>query len=43
MNAAMQTIWHKAYERALETITSMRNHCDFKYTKDTKTQRKLKF
>lgn len=42
MNAAMQTIWHKAYERALETITSMRNHCDFKYTKDSKNAKEVK-
>ena len=42
MNAAMQTIWHKAYERALETITSMRNHCDFKYSKDTKNAKEVK-
>jgi len=34
MNDAKQTIWHKAYERALKTITSLRNHCDFKYEKD---------
>ncbi|MBQ8044098.1 MAG: hypothetical protein IJ272_08145 [Clostridia bacterium] len=32
---AQQKIWHKAYEKALETITSLRNHCDFKYTKDS--------
>ena len=42
MNAAMQTIWHKAYEKALETITSMRNHCDFKYSKDTKNAKEVK-
>lgn len=42
MNVAMQTIWHKAYERALETITSMRNHCDFKYTKDSKNAKEVK-
>ena len=42
MNAAMQTIWHKAYERALETITSMRNHCDFKYSKDSKNAKEVK-
>ena len=42
MNAAMQTIWHKAYERALETITSMRNHCDFKYSGDTKNAKEVK-
>jgi len=42
MNAAMQTIWHKAYERALATITSMRNHCDFKYSKDSKNAKEVK-
>lgn len=42
MNAAMQTIWHKAYERALETVTSLRNHCDFKYSKDTKNAKEVK-
>ena len=36
MNDAKQMIWHKAYERALKTITSLRNHCDFKYEKDSK-------
>lgn len=36
MDEAKQKIWHKAYEKALETITSLRNHCDFKYEKDTK-------
>lgn len=34
MDLAKQKIWHKAYEKALETITSLRNHCDFKYQKD---------
>ena len=33
---AKQTIWHKAYEHALQNITSLRNHCDFKYEKDSK-------
>lgn len=36
MDQAKQKIWHKAYEKALETITSLRNHCDFTYQKDTK-------
>lgn len=36
MDLAKQKIWHQAYEHALETITSLRNHCDFKYQKDTK-------
>ncbi len=26
-----QTIWSKKFNQALETITSLRNHCDFKY------------
>jgi hypothetical protein len=42
MNVAMQTVWHQAYERALETITSLRNHCDFKYGKDTKNAKEVK-
>lgn len=42
MDAAMQTIWHKAYERALKTITSLRNHCDFKYTRDSKNAKEVK-
>lgn len=41
MNDAKQIIWHKAYERALETITSLRNHCDFKYEKDSKDATKV--
>ena len=36
MDLAKQKIWHKAYEHALETLTSLRNHCDFKYQPDTK-------
>lgn len=42
MNNAMQTVWHQAYERALETITSLRNHCDFKYEKDSKNAKEVK-
>ena len=41
MNAAMQTIWHQGYERALKTITSLRSHSDFKYERDTKNARKV--
>ena len=36
MDLAKQKIWHKAYEHALETLTSLRNHCDFKYKHDAK-------
>ena len=42
MDGAKQTIWHKAYERALETITSLRNHCDFKYERDSKNAKEVK-
>ena len=42
MNDAKQIIWHKAYERALETITSLRNHCDFKYERDSKNATKVR-
>lgn len=41
MNDAKQTIWHKAYERALKTVTSLRNHCDFIYEKDSKNADKV--
>jgi len=41
MDTAKQTIWHKAYERALKTITSLRNHCDFKYDKDATNANKV--
>jgi len=36
ITVASQKIWHKAYEHALQTITSLRNHCDFKYERDSK-------
>ena len=42
MNDAKQMIWHKAYERALKTITSLRNHCDFKYEKDASNANKVR-
>lgn len=42
MNVALQTVWHQAYERALETITSFRNHCDFKYERDSKNAKEVK-
>ena len=34
ISVAIQKIWHKAYEHELQNITSLRNHCDFKYEKD---------
>lgn len=42
MNPAMQTVWHQAYIRALETITSLRNHCDFIFEKDSKNAKEVK-
>ncbi len=42
MDVAMQTVWHQAYIRALETITSLRNHCDFTFQRDTKNAKEVK-
>ena len=42
MNPAMQTVWHQAYIRALETITSLRNHCDFIFERDSKNAKEVK-
>lgn len=42
MDTAMQTVWHQAYIRALETITSLRNHCDFIFEKDSKNAKEVK-
>lgn len=37
-----QTIWSKSINKALETITSLRNHCDFKYEKDSNNAKEVK-
>ncbi len=37
-----QTIWSRKFNLALETITSLRNHCDFKYEKDSKNAKEVK-
>lgn len=37
-----QTIWSKAILKDLETITSLRNHCDFKYERDSKNAKEIK-
>lgn len=42
MDSAMQTVWHQAYIRALETITSLRNHCDFIFERDSKNAKEVK-
>lgn len=37
-----QTIWSKKFNQALETITSLRNHCDFKYEAESKNAKEVK-
>ena len=37
-----QTIWSKSILRSLDKITSLRNHCDFKYEKDSKNAKEVK-
>lgn len=37
-----QTIWSKSILRSLKTITSLRNHCNFQYEKETKNAKEVK-
>lgn len=37
-----QTIWSKSILRSLDKITSLRNHCDFQYEKDSKNAKEVK-
>lgn len=37
-----QTIWSKKFNQALETITSLRKHCDFKFDPETKNAKEVK-
>lgn len=37
-----QTIWSKSILRSLNKITSLRNHCDFQYEKDSKNAKEVK-
>ena len=37
-----QTIWSKSIQKELKTITSLRNHCDFQYEKDSKNAKEVK-
>ena len=37
-----QTIWSRKFNKALKTITSLRNHCDFKYEPDSKNAKEVK-
>lgn len=37
-----QVIWSKSILKSLEKITSLRNHCNFQYEKDTKNAKEVK-
>ncbi|MBO5967843.1 MAG: hypothetical protein J6S14_05020 [Clostridia bacterium] len=37
-----QTIWSKSILRSLDKITSLRNHCDFQYEKESKNAKEVK-
>ena len=37
-----QVIWSKSILRSLEKITSLRNHCDFQYEKESKNAKEIK-
>lgn len=37
-----QTVWSKSILRSLDKITSLRNHCDFHYEKDSKNAKEVK-
>ncbi|MBQ9913054.1 MAG: hypothetical protein IJO73_02380 [Clostridia bacterium] len=37
-----RTVWSTSFIRTLETITSMRNHCSYKYQKDTENAKEVK-
>ena len=37
-----QTIWSKSILRSLNKITSLRNHCNFQYEKDSKNAKEVK-
>ena len=37
-----QTIWSKSLLRSLEKITSLRNHCNFQYEKESKNAKEVK-
>lgn len=37
-----QTIWSKKIQLQLDTITSLKNHCDFEYEKDSKNAKEVK-
>lgn len=42
INHFQQTIWSASILRSLEKITSLRNHCDFQYEKESKNAKSVK-
>lgn len=42
INNFQQTIWSKSILRSLDKITSLRNHCNFQYEKDSKNAKEVK-
>lgn len=42
VNSFKQTIWSKSILKSLEKITSLRNHCNFQYERDTKNAKEVK-
>lgn len=42
VNSFKQVIWSKSILKSLEKITSLRNHCDFKYERDTTNAKEVK-
>ena len=42
VNSFKQTVWSKSILRSLRTITSLRNHCDFQYERETKNAKEVK-
>ena len=37
-----QTIWSRKFNKSLKKITSLRNHCDFKYEAESKNAKEVK-
>lgn len=42
VNSFKQVVWSKSILKSLEKITSLRNHCDFRYERDTTNAKEVK-
>lgn len=42
INNFQQTVWSKKIQKSLDANTSLKNHCDFKYEKDSKNAKEVK-